>query len=86
MASPIVQEIDDKQTRWDYASATVRYQGHAAPSALTVDKRWRIKKFTFDSSGRHVRTEFAGFNAEFVNAWDDRTTFSYDPNDPSATG
>ena len=74
---PVIQEIDDLAVRWDYASSTVRYQGHASPGVTTSGAAWRIKRLTFDSSNRHIATEFADGNANFDNVWDNRATLSY---------
>ena len=74
---PSIQEIDDLQVRWDYASTTVRYQGHASPGAAEGAASWRIKKMTLDTSGRLVKTEFADGNGNFDNVWTDRAGLSY---------
>ena len=73
----VVQEIDDLSVRWDYASATIRYQGHASPGSATSASVWRIKRLTFDSQGRHTLTEFADGNGNADNIWDNRATLSY---------
>ena len=77
MAEPSIQEIDDRQVRWDYASATVRYRGHGRIGAATSAPAWRIARLTFDSQGRHITTEFAGGSAEYDQIWDDRATLSF---------
>ena len=73
----VLQEIDDLSVRWDYASATIRYQGHASPGASEGSAVWRIKRLTFDSSGRHIKTELAGGAANFNQIWSNRTTLVY---------
>lgn len=77
VGAPVTQEIDDLSVRWDYASATIRYQGHASPGISETTTLWRIKRLTFDSSGRHIKTEFAGGAANFTHKWSERTTLSY---------
>mgnify|MGYP001577280341 CR=1 FL=1 len=77
MSERVYQEIDDMVTRWDYASTTIRYQGHASPGTATSAARWRIKRFTFDSQGRHTATEFAGGSGEYNQIWDDRASLSF---------
>ena len=76
-ASPVTQEIDDVMVRWDYDSATRRYQGHASPGTSQSAPVWRIKRLTLDSQGRLTLTEFADGNANFDNRWDRRTTLNY---------
>ena len=77
MSERVYQEIDDMAVRWDYASATVRYQGHASPGAEESDAVWRIKRLTFDSQGRHTTTEFADSNGNYDNIWTNRASLSY---------
>ena len=71
------QEIDDLMVRWDYASATIRYHGHASPGSAASSAVWRISRLTFDSQGRHTLTEFAGGAANFNQSWDSRASLSY---------
>lgn len=77
MSERVYQEIDDMAVRWDYASATVRYQGHASPGASEDDDVWRIKKLTFDTNGRHTKTEFANGHGGYSSIWSSRTLLSY---------
>jgi len=76
-ASPVAQEIDDVLVRWDYDSATRRYQGHASPGTTAANDKWRIKRLTLDAQGRLTLTEFADGNANFDNVWNNRTTLTY---------
>ena len=73
----VVQEIDDLVTRWDYASATIRYQGHASPGTATSAPQWRIKRFTFDAQARVIAVEFAGGSGERNQIWDNRASLGY---------
>ena len=77
MSQRVVQEIDDMASRWDYASATIRYHGHASPGSATAAAVWRISRLTFDSQGRHTLTELADGNGNMDNVWNDRATLSY---------
>ena len=77
MSERVYQEIDDMAVRWDYASTTVRYQGHASPGAAESDPVWRIKRLTFDSSQRHTTTEFADSNGNYDNRWSNRAILQY---------
>ena len=77
MSERSIQEIDDMAVRWDYASSTTRYQGHASPGSLTSQAVWRIKRMTFDSSSRHTITEFADSDGNYNNVWDNRATLTY---------
>lgn len=72
-----LEEIDDMANRWDYASATIRYQGHASPGAAETDEAWRIKRMTFDSQGRLTKTEYANSNANYRNVWANRASLTY---------
>ena len=72
-----LQELDDMAVRWDYASSTVRYQGHASPGIAESAALWRIKRFTFDAQGRHTKTEYADGNANYDNVWADRASLTY---------
>ena len=75
--SPVLQEIDDLIDRWDYASATIWYHGHASPGSLTSQAVWRIKRVTLDSSGRPTVSAMADSNANFDNSWDNRASLSF---------
>lgn len=77
MSERVFQEIDDMVTRWDYASATTRYQGHASPGTLTATARWRIKRVTLDSQGRVTAIEFAGGSGSYDQIWDTRASLAY---------
>ena len=77
MSERVYQEIDDMAVRWDYASSTTRYQGHASPGTATSVAAWRIKRLTLDSQARHTITEFADSNGNYDNIWDNRATLSY---------
>lgn len=74
---PQIQEIDDLIDRWDYASTTTWYHGHASPGSLSSAAVWRIKRITLDSSLRPTVTAMADSNANFDNVFDNRATLSY---------
>ena len=77
MSGRVYQEIDDMVVRWDYASSTIRYQGHASPGTLTSAASWRIKRVTLDSSSRVTAIEFAGGSGEYNSVWNNRASLSY---------
>lgn len=61
--------------RTDAASATVTYQGWAAPGTATSAASWRIKRIT-ESTGDFALEFAAGSNA-FNQVWDNRASLSY---------
>ena len=77
MSERVYQEIDDMAVRWDYASSTIRYHGHASPGSSEDEAAWRITRLTFDSQGRHTKTEFADSDGNYDNTWSNRASLSY---------
>lgn len=62
--------------RSDFVGSTIIYRGEATPGASESASVWRIKRIEFAPDG-DVTEKWAGGNANFVNAWDDRATLSY---------
>ena len=55
----------------------IEYQGWAAAGTATTTARWRIRKFTYDSSNRTTDIQWAAGTDEFTTAWDSRTSATY---------
>jgi len=55
----------------------VEYQGWAQPNSATSAVRWRIRRFTYDTSNRVTAIEWAGGNDAWDQVWDNRATLSY---------
>lgn len=55
----------------------MQYQGWGPAGASTASATWRIRKFTYDSSSRITKIEWAGGTDGFDSVWDNRTTLTY---------
>ena len=61
----------------DTSVAGVTYVGQAQPGTAKSTAAWRIKKITDSAGGSSV--DWANGNAEFVNIWDNRLSYTYGP-------
>jgi len=62
--------------RVDFVGDALLYRGEAAPGAAEGNAVWRVRRITFAPDGDVTET-WAGGNADFVNAWNDRATLEY---------
>ena len=51
------------------------YIGTASPSTISSEPRWRIQRV--DLATTVIEILFAESSEDFVNVWDDRTTYTY---------
>lgn len=61
----------------DTSIAGVTYVGQAQPGTAKGTAAWRIKKITDSAGGSSV--DWANGNAEFINIWDNRLSYTYGP-------
>lgn len=62
--------------RTDFVGDDVIYRGYAEPGTLDSEPLWRIKKLVIGLDD-DVATTWAGGTADFIHAWDDRTSYTY---------
>lgn len=55
----------------------VEYQGWAQPNTSIDVAKWRIRRFTYDSSNRVTAIEWAGGTDNFNQIWSNRASLSY---------
>ena len=55
----------------------MEYQGWAAAGSATTAAVWRIRKFTYDSSSRISKIEWAGGTDGNDSIWANRASLSY---------
>lgn len=81
MKGSAVADLDlllGSKQRFDYTSTSnTIYYGMAAPTTLTSDARWQIRRETLDASGRTTQVDFAGGTVDFNQVWDNRVTLTY---------
>lgn len=73
-ASPI-STIDTEFAQRVDDLGTVMYIGKAALGTVDATAAWKIKRITF--SGALTSTQWANGNANYVNTWDARASYSY---------
>lgn len=61
--------------RVDMVTDTIFYKGWAEVGSTDSELVWRIAKVTI--SGEIVTTLYANGNADFVNSWDNRATYTF---------
>jgi hypothetical protein len=61
----------------DSSNASSVYIGYAQPGTAKSAAAWRIKRVT--DTGTLVSIDWAGGTANFVNIWDDRSSYTYGP-------
>lgn len=62
--------------RTDFVGDALMYRGESAPGTAEGTAAWRIKRIEFAADGDITET-FAGGNADFTNAWTERSTLTY---------
>jgi len=69
--------VSPNAIRQDYVGGNQPiYMGEAEPGTLNSEKRWRIRRLTYN--GTKLETiEWADGNGNFDNVWDDRASLSY---------
>lgn len=72
-AAPPYQQI--LEYTGDASSPT--YIGWATPGVATSDAKWKIRKFTYDSSGRTTNIQYASGDVGFTQVWDNRASLVY---------
>lgn len=66
------------QTQIDYDGGTNPvYVGIAQPGQASGTACWQIKKITYDDNNNPTAVKYAGGTTEFVNRWDDRSSYVY---------
>jgi hypothetical protein len=79
--SLVVREVDGARytTKISYdAENREQYVGSAYPGTATSDKKWMIKKLSYDgTTTRLTDVQYAGGQAAFLYVWDDRATYTY---------
>jgi len=70
--------LSSTELRFEYdGNGRQIYMGEGQPGATNSDKKWRIKKFQYNSMGQQDAGALADGRAEFVFSWDDRATYTY---------
>jgi YD repeat-containing protein len=65
-------------SKGDYdGSGNLIYYGRAAIGSATSSAVWAIRKLTYDVSGNLLTIQWANGNANYVNVWDNRASYSY---------
>ena len=59
------------------STADTEYIGTAASGVSTDSEQWQIKEVVYDANDKPVSIKFAGGVADYIHAWDDRTTLTY---------
>jgi hypothetical protein len=66
--------------RSDFVGETIIYRGESAPGSAESASVWRIKRIEFVTGGdgkQDIQEKWANGNADFTNAWIDRSTLEY---------
>lgn len=58
------------------------YIGEAEPGSLKGQGKWRIRKMTYDGSGKLLNIAWANNDGNFDKVWDDRASYDYDIENP----
>ena len=59
-----------------YSGSNIEYIGYAAPGASESSQEWVIMKYTY-SGDNMTDKKFAGGNANFDKAWNERANYDY---------
>lgn len=69
---------DGLSTELDYdANGNVIYLGRAAAGSAVAAAAWQIRRLDYDASGNLIDVLFAGGVTTFINAWSNRTGYTY---------
>lgn len=59
------------------STVNTEYIGTAASGVGTDSEQWQIKEVVYDANDKPISIKYAGGVADYIHAWDNRTTLTY---------